>query len=116
MKELLIRRSCPEKRPPNPPPPQTHTYTHITPSPPPLLEQEVMDHTFEKLYGSIEQTRFMLCLALLTSKTMYVRVCVCMCLNVCPCLLCARPSVVMMHIFREVASCAPPALKPRRAN
>lgn len=43
-------------------------------------------------------------------------VCVCMCLNVCPCLLCARPSVVMMHIFREVASCAPPALKPRRAN
>lgn len=94
------------------PPTPTQKHTH-TPSPPHLLEQEVMDHTFEKFYGSIEQSRFMLCLAPLTSKPCR---CVYVHLNVCPCLLCTRLSVVTMHIFREVASFVPPALKPRPAN
>lgn len=54
-------------------------------------------------------------LALADIKTQgcaWVHLCVRVCarfLNVCPCLLCARLSVVMMHIFREVADCVPPA-------
>lgn len=79
-----------------------------------------MDQTFEKLYANIGQGYFMLRLGLLTLGLL----CVCLCIGTCStvfpcvstCLLRARPSVVMMHIFHEVASCVPPALKARAAN